>query len=120
MAGESPLGPYLKGARERRCLSLRDVEIAAGVSNAYLSQIESGRIRQPSPAILSKLSAFYNVSYADVMKLAGYPVPDQAHRTIDPNGLAARLGPVTKDEEAELLKYLEFLRMKRRRGGGGR
>ena len=38
------LGPFLRAARERRSLTLRAVERATGVSNAYLSQLESGKI----------------------------------------------------------------------------
>jgi transcriptional regulator with XRE-family HTH domain len=44
------LGLYLKGARLKRNMTLRDVEAATGkeVSNAYLSQLESGKITKPS------------------------------------------------------------------------
>ena len=52
------LGQYLASIRNDRKMSLRQVEEAAGkeVSNAYLSQLENGKILQPSPTILNKLA----------------------------------------------------------------
>jgi HTH-type transcriptional regulator, competence development regulator len=62
-------------------LTLRAVEQATEVSNAYLSQLESGKIKQPSPIVLYKLSQLYGVSYADAMRFAGYPLPDNSKVT---------------------------------------
>lgn len=109
------LGKFLQAAREAKQLSLRAVEKATGVSNAYLSQVESGKIKQPSPTILHKLSELYEVSYADVLALAGHPVPggddheDNSPRTLD------RLGAITPDEEQALVEYLAFLRSRKGR-----
>jgi transcriptional regulator with XRE-family HTH domain len=111
MATET-LSRFLRLARERHSLSLRSVEEQTGVSNAYLSQLEHGRIRQPSPVILHKLSELYGISYADVMRLAGYPFPGSRERDEKPQALA-RFGDVTPDEERALMEYLEFLRTRR-------
>jgi transcriptional regulator with XRE-family HTH domain len=89
---------------------------ATGISNAYLSQLESGKIQQPSPVMLNKLSELYQVSYADILELAGYPVPDRSNKATSYSRLASRMGPTTKEEEDELLEYLEFLRSRRKRG----
>jgi HTH-type transcriptional regulator, competence development regulator len=110
------LSNFLRTARdERKGLTLRAVEQATGVSNAYLSQLESGKIKQPSPIVLYKLSQLYGVSYADAMRFAGYPLPDKGIR----EERAARMsGPLTDltEEEAELTEYLAFIRTRRRRG----
>ena len=45
------LGGELRGARQARGLSLRDVERATGVHNAHLSQIETDSIQQPDLAL---------------------------------------------------------------------
>lgn len=108
------LGEFLKATREQRRMSLRAVEEAIGVSNAYLSQIESGKIKQPSPVILYKLSELYDVSYAQLMALSGYPLPTETSKQ---PVVSSRIGPVTVDEEEALLEYLQFLRSKRRKGG---
>jgi transcriptional regulator with XRE-family HTH domain len=108
------LGPFLLAARRAKKFSLRDVEADTGISNAYLSQLETGKIREPSPANLHKLSELYSVAYSLLLELAGYPVPGRVGKP-EQSTLAARLGPVTKEEEEELVDYLQFLRAKRNR-----
>lgn len=93
---------------------MRYVENATSISNAYLSQLESNKIKQPSPKVLHKLSEVYQISYAKVMKLAGYPIPEGSENI---SSLQARVGPTTLDEEDSLVEYLEFLRSKRQLGG---
>ena len=110
------LGQFLRIAREARQLSLRDVERDAGVSNAYLSQLESGRIKEPSPNVLHKLTELYRIAYDVAMELAGYPMPKQGARRKTPEGFG-RLGPVSPDEADQLAEYLAFLR-RRKRGPG--
>jgi HTH-type transcriptional regulator, competence development regulator len=112
----SKLGRSLKDAREAKALTLRAVQEATGVSNPYLSQIESGKVQHPSPTVLNKLAILYGISYASVMKAAGYPVPDSSVLSEHSRALA-RLGPITQDEEEELAQYLEFVRRRRERGG---
>ena len=95
-------------------MSLRQVEEASGkeVSNAYLSQLENGKILQPSPTILNKLAEIYEVDYLALMELAGY-LPAAAARTASQrHGRIATFAEhsLTSDEEAELMKYLKFLR----------
>jgi HTH-type transcriptional regulator, competence development regulator len=108
----SPLGLFLRSAREAKKLSLREVERAAGVSNAYLSQLESGRIREPSPNVLHKLTTLYEVDYLQMMELAGYAPPKPGGRRRAPNTLS-RLGPVSDDEADQLAEYLAFIRRRR-------
>lgn len=112
------LGQTLLAARDTKKLTLRAVERAVGVSNAYLSQLESGKIKQPSPSVLHKLAELYEISYSEIMGLAGYPVPEQSN-TDQPNlsNLASRFGDVTKEEETALREYLEFLRSRSGRKG---
>ncbi len=111
------LGDVLQAARERKGLTLRAVEKTTGISNAYLSQLESGKIQSPSPVNLHKLSEIYGLSYADVLELAGYPVPSDGEPQAPGSGLKARLGPVTKEEEDALVEYLEFMRSRKTRPG---
>lgn len=108
---EQKLGKFLKKCREDLHLTLRDVEEKTDISNPYLSQLEGDKIKKPSPNVLNKLSELYKISYSQVMKLAGYPVPE-----IEETGkLYARIGETTKEEEDALVEYLEFLRAKRNR-----
>lgn len=109
------LGQYLLAVRENKQLSLRAVEKAVGISNAYLSQLESGKIKQPSPSILHKLAEFYEISYSEVMKFAGYPVLDENMNETAKTSFASRIGPMTPEEENALVEYLTFLRSRGKR-----
>jgi transcriptional regulator with XRE-family HTH domain len=65
-------GPYLKRLRRTKGLSLKQVEGAAGVSNAYLSQIERGIRKPPHPDILKRLAKTYDVPIEELLEAAGY------------------------------------------------
>lgn len=110
-------GAYIKSLRIGLGLTLRDVEEATGkdVSNAYLSQVETGKIVKPSPNILHSLSSVYRVSYAKLMERAGYIVPTSKRVTGEKHGRAATysIDNLSADEETELLKYLAYFRSKR-------
>lgn len=68
-----PLGDFLKELRERKGVSLKKVEDDTGISNAYLSQLETGaRKRLPNPDRLKALADYYNVSLQQLLEKAGY------------------------------------------------
>lgn len=107
----------MKALREAKGLTLRDVEKQTEVSNAYLSQLESSKIKQPSPITLHKLAELYGVKYEILMEKVGYPVPQgptiMKSRKSE-NAMLHRIGEVTKEEEMELLEYLKFIRTRRK------
>ena len=49
----------LKTIRKNQRLTLRNVEEITGISNAYLSQLESGKIKNPSWEVVRKLFILY-------------------------------------------------------------
>src|SRR5262249_32401593 len=82
MAGNMErLGTLLADARKRKRLTLRAVQEAVGISNAYLSQLETGKVQSPSPIVLHKLSELYGLPYATVVQEAGYPLPETVKET---------------------------------------
>ena len=112
----SELGGLLADLRTAKGFSLREVEEATGkaVSNAYLSQLENGKIKKPSPNVLHSLTGVYAVPYEALMERAGYLMPAE-----DGGGRRSRLAAfaiddLTAEEEEELLKYLAFLRTRSR------
>ena len=111
------LGAFLAAARNKLEMSLRAVEKETGISNAYLSQLEHGKIKAPAPQNLYKLAELYRVPYELLMELAGYPVPkgQSAESQFSAGTFAARIGAVTEDEEEALVEYLQFIRSRRRR-----
>ena len=57
------VGNVLRRARVHHQLSLREVERRIGRSNAYLSQVERGLIKQPDPVVLLELSELYGLNF---------------------------------------------------------
>jgi transcriptional regulator with XRE-family HTH domain len=55
------LGQVLKMAREIKGISLRDLEGETGISNALLSQIETGHVKSPGFHNVVKISRALNV-----------------------------------------------------------
>lgn len=109
----SELGALLADLRAAKRFSLREVEEATGkaVSNAYLSQLEKGKIRKPSPRVLHSLAEVYTVPYEALMEKAGYLLPSHGKDGRPRRRLAAfAIDDLTVEEEEELLKYLAFLR----------
>ena len=112
-SGQRALGGLLADLRAAKRLSLRQVEEATdrAVSNAYLSQLEMGRIQRPSPNVFQRLAAVYAVPYETLMEKAGYLPPSEgsgaASRT---RSSAFAIDDLTGEEEEELLKYLAFIR----------
>jgi transcriptional regulator with XRE-family HTH domain len=107
-------------------MTLREVEEASEkkVSNAYLSQLETGKITNPSPAILHELSAVYEArlpknasvacSYERMMELAGHIRPSDKAQSKKASRLPMLAAEdLTQEEESELLSYLAFIRMKK-------
>lgn len=117
-AKPNTLGAFLKKARQDVSMSLRDVEEATNkeVSNAYLSQLESGKISKPSPHILYALSTALSVNYEALMQRAGYILPSARRPDGAKHGRAATyaIDNLTPEEEEKLLEYLTFLRGKKK------
>ena len=119
MAKRSPdrptvLGEFLTRIREANGLTLRQVEEATGkdVSNAYLSQLEHGKVSKPSPNILHSLSAVYGVSYENLMSKAGYISPNIAHTAGNESDHVTTFAieDLSEEEEKALLAYLAIYR----------
>lgn len=108
------LGQYLASIRDDRDLTLRQVEEATNkeVSNAYLSQIETGKIQQPSPNVLHALANIYNIDYTQLMEIAGYITHTKPRKQHQRHGRVPTFAEhhLTPEEESELMDYLKFIR----------
>ncbi len=132
------LGAYLKAVRNALGMTLRDVESRTdkAITNGYLSQIEKGMIKQPSPNVLWQLGRVYQLEYFDLLRRAGHHLPAPEHVTKGtgaphtggqrargsagkegrPIGLPkGAMDDLTEDEEQELLEYLALIRRRRAR-----
>jgi len=64
------LGDYIREQRSTSQISLRQLAVAAGVSNPYLSQIERG-LRRPSAEILQQIAKALRISAEALYVQAG-------------------------------------------------
>ncbi len=65
-------GDYLREMRKAAGLTLRQVEAIVGVSNAYLSQVETGKRPAPRPETIKKLAEAYRAPVEELLAQAGY------------------------------------------------
>lgn len=73
-------GAYLRQLREKRGMSLRDVEKAVEtvkLSNSFLYQIEHGDRNPPKPEVMRELARLYQVPFGTLMAAAGYEAAPQ-------------------------------------------
>lgn len=114
----SSLGATLKDARKNVGLTLRQVEEMTDISNAYLSQLENEKIKNPSVHILSKLSSLYKVSLKTLLSNAKMIDKNEAQQEeinlSFAQKIAFRAEDLSEDERNDVLKYLEFIKSRKR------
>lgn len=107
---KTTLGEELRRLRLLKGETLRDVQKETGVSNAYLSQIETDKINEPSPRILQKLAAHYDASYEQLMETAGYLKPRASDSKSNSKGVATRtteLAAMAENMSDEQWKFIK-------------
>lgn len=63
----------LKWCRRVKNKTLREVEKATGITNAHLSQLENGDVKNPGIFTLKALADYYGVSIDDLIEEASPP-----------------------------------------------
>jgi HTH-type transcriptional regulator, competence development regulator len=111
------LGKVLRDARKAKGLSLRQLEADVGVSNAHLSQLETGVIEKPSMALLFSLSEALDLDYANLLDLAGYtePLKRTPGRGKAVGVALAGVDDLSPGEADELRRFADLLRRRRSR-----
>jgi transcriptional regulator with XRE-family HTH domain len=121
------LGSFLRRLRQQRGWSLREVEAKTGgkVHNAYLSQIESGKILRPSLETLVQLSLAFDLDFWALVTESGLlpsdaPQKPQASRQPHPLEIIPRkkVEDLTFDELELVSEFIDFVKWRRiaRRG----
>jgi transcriptional regulator with XRE-family HTH domain len=109
---EPALGPYLRFVRETAAMSLRDVERSSDgrIKSGYLSQLERGEIRRPSPRILWILGEVLDVDYGELLGRAGYDMPSAVSTVPALHGLPMKAIGKLNDAERQLVRqFVEML-----------
>jgi HTH-type transcriptional regulator, competence development regulator len=70
-------GEYVRELRKRNRLTLKQAEKLGVASNAYLSQLERGRRKNPHLDILKRMADVYNVTLEELLIKAGYLTPEK-------------------------------------------
>src|SRR3954465_1768641 len=122
--GQISLGQHLAAIRADRRLSLRPGEEATNkeVSNAYLSQLENDKIKQPSPHILYALAELYAAEYTVLMQKAGYLKATASRSNSERHSKLVTFAEMnlTQQEESELLRFLKFMRAEKQPSSASR
>lgn len=69
--GATTLGEYVRQARERSALSLRNVEQMTGIPRATLSRLENGQVDNPAPRMLHKIADALVLDVSDLFAFVG-------------------------------------------------
>jgi HTH-type transcriptional regulator, competence development regulator len=104
------LGETLKAARELQDKSLKAVAEPAEISAAYLLKLEKGEVASPSPHVLHRIAEQLGLDYMDLMRLAGYVVPDSKPQQAGALAQALSSQNLTDDEARAVAAYLKMYR----------
>ena len=112
------VGGVLRRARLHRRLSLREVERRIGRSNAYLSQVERGLIKQPNPIVLLQLAELYGLNFETLAAWADWvpsdPSASDAHRNTSTAALVRQVLQLTAHERTTVLRVVDSILRERR------
>lgn len=104
------LGSTLRAVREFRNKSLKSVAEPADISPAYLLKLEKDDVASPSPHVLHRLAGVLGVEYLELMRLAGFVVPESSGRDLGALAQALSSDDLTDEEARALAAYLKIFR----------
>lgn len=110
------LGSTLKEARVLISLTLRQVEEATGISNAYLSQLENDKIKKPSANVLYKLASIYKIELNTLLTAAGIIQKSENSEQSDSSDWEKRIAfytdELSDEQKDKILEYIQFIKHK--------
>lgn len=84
----TPFGEQLRALRQERDVTLKDLSEALGVSQAYLSALETGRRPRPTPARVDQICAYFGIIWDEAEALKDLARVSQPRITVDTTGLS--------------------------------
>ena len=107
MATNNSMGSRLRDARTVQSLSLTEVATRAGISKAYLSQLEHGASTTPSHDVLRRLATALGTSIADLTGTSETWQPTEADKL--PASLSAfARGAAIPEADVEMLAGIHY------------
>lgn len=107
----SPLGEMIRKQRELASLTMRQLSTMAGISNPYLSQIETG-VREPSKAVLRQIAISLGIDPDDLQPKEDGDVPDVRAAIDADDGLTAAQRRALKEVYSAMIAATEAKRRK--------
>lgn len=106
-------GKFLRKLRKDRGLTLRQVEEAAKISNAYLSQVERGERGVPHFRVLQRLASAYGIPTSQLVEAAeaeaqGKPV-EKRDTAPDVQYVARGYEKLSEERRQQLQSFLRHL-----------
>lgn len=74
-AAPATLGEVIRQAREQRNISVRRLSAELHMHQSYISRVEAGVFKQPSPEKIQRIAEHLELDYNDLCALAGYQAP---------------------------------------------
>lgn len=120
------LGDYIRAQRIKKGLGLREMAAMLEISNAYLSNLESGKHSKANPLLLKKVAEVLEIDHLKLYKIIGYTNKDLSDikseiNTSDPEEIKKnqKVDKIVEamrkfsEEEFELVeRYLDLLKRK--------
>lgn len=100
------IGRTIAALRARQGVSLRAMSESAGVSVAYLSEIENGR-NEPSAAMLGQLATAFHLTLPELLRAIA-----ERFET-DDDAPAVSLEGLDRDEVDDVARYADWLRWRK-------
>jgi len=101
------LGEYIRDLRKRAEMTLRDLADLAQIDLANLHRIETGKVREPSPRSLQRLSRHLDCDYEDLAAMAGYSLPEGLPEL--PVYLRTKYDDLSDEEIRNVEQFVRFL-----------
>ncbi len=70
------LGKYIRARRVKKNIGLREMATRLEISNAYLSNLESGKHSKANPLLLKKIAEELGIDHLKLYKIVGYTNKD--------------------------------------------
>lgn len=113
--GVSMIGQFVRASRRRRRLSQVELAARTGLSQNYISKLETGQIELPQRATLEALGAALDISLAEFYRAAGVlpeaqsPVPEEPPAQTRQDGIELALADVEAMSNEEAIAFVESL-----------
>ncbi len=129
------LSEFMREKRKEQNMSQRDLATAAGISNAEISRIESGKRKAPSPSVLKVIAEALNVTLDEIYTHAGIiekgkkivekvldehgntpisAVPDIQSSDFSTTSSYLDVNDLSEEELADVKKYILFIKSQRK------